>query len=67
METMTRKAGRPPKALDECVRRGVFCAMRFPRGLYRQVRAAARRDGIAISTWIRLQVADAVAARQRGT
>ena len=66
-EMMTKKLGRPPKNPDECIRTGVFCPMRFPRGLYRQLKAAARKDGVAVSAWIRLQVAEACAARQRGS
>lgn len=59
------KRGRPRKDLDESVRRGIVVQPRFPRGLHREISAAAAAEGLAITSWIRRLCYIAVAERKK--
>jgi len=48
-----RKRGRPKKAIDDSVRRGICVQPKFPRKLHREIHAAAAAEGLAITQWIK--------------
>jgi hypothetical protein len=63
MEPRPGKIGRPPGDADVAIRHGIVVQPRFPRVLHKQVKAAARQEGLSLSRWILEVCASKVGAR----
>ena len=64
-EQAKRGRGRPRKDDDLAVSRGVIVQPKFPRALYREIKAAAAAEGLPIAAWVRHLVFVELAERKK--